>query len=206
MSHSCDTHPTEPEHDPKYRRALWWVFLINAAMFLVEIGAGIASNSTSLLADALDFAGDAGNIGLSLFVLSRSLTARAKASLIKAACMAAFGAWVLGSIVYHLIQGSLPHAPTMGGIAVLALVANVISALLLYAYRSGDSNMMSVWLCTRNDAIGNLLVLAAAGGVWLSGSNLPDLLVALIMVSLALHAAWRIARQARQELPPANKK
>jgi Co/Zn/Cd efflux system component len=167
------------------------------------VGAGLASDSMSLLADSLDFLGDAANYGISLWVLGLALSIRARASMIKAASMAVFGIWVLASTVWHAVVGSLPDASAMGVVGTLALIANVSVAILLYRYRSGDSNMRSVWLCTRNDAIGNLAVLVAALGVFGTGRAWPDLLIAAIMGVLALTSAWQVMRQARSELAPA---
>ena len=202
-AHCChhDQEPSPKQGKPgAYRKVLWIALAVNAAMFIVEIAAGISAGSVSLLADSLDFLGDAANYGISLWVLGMSLAARAKASLLKAASMAGFGVWVLGSTAWQAINGTAPDAPTMGMIGSLALLANLLVAALLYAYREGDSNMRSVWLCTRNDALGNLAVLLAALGVFGTGSAWPDLIVALTMASLALHAAWQVLRQARGEL------
>src|SRR5690606_20122655 len=151
------------------RKVLWVALAVNAAMFLVEVGAGLTAGSMSLLADSLDFLGDAANYGISLWVLGLALSVRARASMIKAWSMAAFGVWVLGSTAWHALTGSVPDAAAMGLVGTLALLANLGVAGLLYRFRSGDSNMRSVWLCTRNDALGNLAVLAAALGVFGTG-------------------------------------
>lgn len=201
-AHCCPPSAPQPNHPQpqNYRRALWIALLVNLAMFIVEIASGLHANSVSLLADSLDFFGDAASYGLSLWVLSMHLSIRAKASLVKAISMAIFGLWILGSALSHLLSGVIPAPETMSMIGVLALLANLGVAWLLYAYRDGDSNMRSVWLCTRNDAIGNLAVILAALGVFGTGSAWPDLLVAAIMASLALHAAWQVIIQARVEL------
>jgi Co/Zn/Cd efflux system component len=197
----CDTNCTaERALNPRYRKVLWAALVINAAMFVVEIAAGVQAGSVSLLADSLDFLGDAANYGISLWVLGMGLAIRAKASLLKAMSMAAFGVWVLGSAIWHTATGVLPNAGTMGIVSVLALAANLSVAGLLYTYREGDSNMRSVWLCTRNDALGNIAVMIAAFGVFGTGKAWPDLAVALIMASLALSSAWQVIRQARSEL------
>ena len=187
---------------PGYARVLWIALVVNALMFLLDVAAGVASGSVSLLADAIDFAGDAGNYALSLAVLSMGLAARAKAALFKAACMLLFGLLVLARAAWGAYAGEAPEPLTMGVVGVLALVANVGVAVLLYAYREGDANMRSVWLCTRNDAIGNLAVLLAALGVFGTGTRWPDLLVAAVMAVLALSAGLSVLRQARQELRP----
>jgi Co/Zn/Cd efflux system component len=207
LSAHCDHHHHHHEEDrfqpPGYRRILWIALAVNAAMFVVEIGAGLAAGSMSLLADSLDFLGDAANYGISLWVLGLALSIRARASLIKAWSMALFGAWVLGSTVWHAFTGTTPDAAAMGLVGSLALLANLGVAFLLYRYRTGDSNMRSVWLCTRNDAIGNLAVLAAAVGVFGTGTAWPDLVVAAIMGTLALSSAWQVIRHAREELAAA---
>jgi Co/Zn/Cd efflux system component len=197
----CNTNCTaERAANPRYRKILWLALVINAAMFGIEIVAGVNGNSVSLLADALDFLGDAANYGISLWVLGTGIALRAKASLLKALSMLAFGIWVLSSTIWHLYSGALPSAETMGAVGMLALIANLSVAAMLYAYREGDSNMRSVWLCTRNDALGNIAVMIAAAGVFGTGKAWPDLVVALIMAGLALSSAWQVIHQARREL------
>ncbi|MDD0844473.1 cation transporter [Pseudomonas sp. Gutcm_11s] len=201
MGAHCCNHDTGPAHnDGRYRRILWIALLVNLAMFAVEIGAGLKAGSVSLLADSLDFLGDSANYAISLWVLGMALTWRARAAQLKAASMLAFGIGVLGAALWHWWQGEVPSAPTMGVVGTLALLANLGVAVLLYAYREGDSNMRSVWLCTRNDALGNLAVLAAALGVFGTGSAWPDLIVASIMATLAISAAIQVLRQADGEL------
>ncbi|MBN8505115.1 MAG: cation transporter [Burkholderiales bacterium] len=185
---------------PRYRRVLWVALFINAAMFGVEVLAGLAAGSVSLLADAVDFFGDAANYGVSLMVLGMAAAARARAALLKGLCMAAFGVFVIGRTLWSLQAGGVPEPLTMGAVGLLALLANVTVAAMLYAWREGDANMRSVWLCSRNDAIGNLAVMAAALGVFGTGSAWPDLLVAAVMAGLALSAARSVLKQARHEL------
>jgi len=200
-AHCCHPEPESgpPRHGP-YRRVLWIALIINVTMFAIEIVSGVRAGSVSLLADSLDFLGDAANYGISLWVLGMSLAVRARASLLKAASMVAFGLWVLGSAVWHAMTSSLPDAGTMGLVGALALAANLSVAVLLYAYREGDSNMRSVWLCTRNDALGNVAVLIAALGVFGTGTAWPDPGVAIVMAALALSSAWQVIRHARVEL------
>lgn len=204
MSAHCCHHDTPSAGSvanlPRYRRILWIALIINAAMFLVEIGAGLQAGSLSLLADAVDFAGDALNYGVSLAVLASALAWRARAALLKALCMMGFGAYVLAAGIWSIWNGGVPQPITMGVVALLALVANVVVAWMLYAFREGDANMRSVWLCSRNDAIGNLAVLLAALGVFGTGSAWPDLLVAGLMAALALQGGWTVLQQARREL------
>ena len=197
-SHSCASRCAEPS--PKYRRALWIALWINAAMFAVEVAGGLQSGSVSLLADSLDFAGDAANYGLSLAVLSMGLAWRARAAMVKGLSMGAFGVFILVKAVWLAASGAIPEPVTMGAIGLLALLANLGVAGLLYAYRDGDANMRSVWLCTRNDAIGNVAVVAAAAGVFGTGSAWPDVAVAVFMATLALWACVTVVRQAWQEL------
>ena len=182
------------------RRALWVVLAINAAMFVTEMIAGVWGQSVALQADALDFLGDSATYAITLIVLGMSLRWRAGAAMIKGLAMGGFGFWVIGMTVYHFIQGSLPSAALMGGIGTLALAANVISAVILFRHRKGDSNMRSVWLCTRNDAIANLAVIAAASGVWMAATGWPDLAVGAVIAVLALSSSIAVLRQARDEL------
>lgn len=186
--------------DPVFRRILWIALISNAAMFLVEIVASQLGDSMSLQADALDFFGDAASYAISLFVLGMALNKRARASLAKGATMAIFGIWVLGSAVYRAVYGSAPEPSIMGGIAILALVVNFSVAFLLYRYREGDSNMQSIWLCSRNDAIGNVAVMIAAVGVMATASRWPDLLVAALIAGLNLSAAFHVIRLALTEM------
>jgi Co/Zn/Cd efflux system component len=186
--------------DPGFRRALWIVLAINAVMFGVEMISGLFAHSVSLQADALDFLGDSANYILTLMVLSMSMRWRSSAALVKGATMGLFGLWVIGQALWNLYYGALPGAFVMGSVGFLALVANVASAGLLYTFRSGNANMRSVWLCSRNDAIGNVAVMLAAGGVFSLGSAWPDLLVALVMAGLALSSSVLIIRQATGEL------
>ena len=200
-SHGCAAPPAS--QSPRYRRVLWVALLINLAMFGVELAGGLQAGSVSLLADAVDFFGDAANYGMSLAVLGLALRWRARAALVKGLSMGAFGVFVLGRAAWSAMAGTVPEPVTMGAIGALALVANVTVAALLYAWREGDANMRSVWLCSRNDAIGNVAVMLAALGVFGTGSGWPDLAVALVMGVLALSAASAVIRQARAELRPA---
>ena len=204
MSASCCSAPACPstQPDPRYRKALGAALVINALMFAVEIGAAWTSGSVSLLADAIDFFGDAGNYAISLAVLGLAAATRARAALFKAACMGAFGAFVLARALWNLQAGVPPEPVTMGAVGLAALTANVGVALMLYRFRGGDANMRSVWLCSRNDAIGNVAVMLAALGVFGTASAWPDLLVAAVMALLALAGATTVIRQARTELRP----
>ena len=194
--------------DGRYRIVLWTVLLINATMFAVEIGAGLAAGSAALQADALDFFADAANYAISLFVLGMALKWRALAALIKGASMGLFGLWVIGTVIWHGVQGTIPGWGTMSVVGALALSANLACLGLLYAWRNGDSNMRSVWICSRNDVLANFAVLAAALGVFGTQTGWPDLVVAAIMASLALHGSWVIIRHAlsdwRSTVPPAS--
>lgn len=195
---SCATD--KPVADRKYRRVLWIALVINAAMFGVEIKGGLSAASVALLADALDFFGDAANYGVSLLVLGLAPVWRSRTALVKGMTMGAYGMFVLGAAIWNLLNGTVPAAVTMGLIGALALIANLIVAVLLYAYRNGDADMQSVWLCTRNDAIGNLAVMLAAFGVFGTGAGWPDIVVAMTMGTLGLSAAYTVIRQARREL------
>ena len=201
MSAPCCDHATDPHRGSEsYRRVLWGVLAINVAMFTVEVAAGLAAGSASLQADALDFLGDAGNYAISLFVVGMALRYRAMAAFLKGATMGVFGMWVLGLTGWHAWHGTLPHAFTMGAVGFAALLANAASFGLLWAYRGGDANMRSAWVCTRNDVLGNLAVLLAALGVFGTGTGWPDVMVAAIMASLALQGAWLVLNQSLAEL------
>ncbi len=203
MSDACVRPPAAPGADKVYRRVLWAVLAINAVGFVVELGAGLLSGSLALQADALDFLGDAANYAIALFVLARSLAWRASAALAKGVAMAGFGLWVLGAAIYNAFVLGLPSAGIMGTVGLFALLANLASAALLYRHREGDSNRRAVWLCTRNDVLGNIAVLVAAGAVATTATRWPDLAVAVIMAGLALGAGLAVIRQARAELRPA---
>lgn len=198
--HDDHCHSHRASTAPGYRRVLWIALAVNALMFAVEVAAGLRSGSVSLLADAIDFFGDAANYGLTLAVLGMGVVWRARAALVKAASMMVFGIAVLVQAVGALANGSTPEALTMGLVGSLALAANVGVAVLLYSFRSGDANMRGVWLCTRNDAIGNLAVMLAALGVFGTGTAWPDLAVAAVMSALSISAGWSVLRQARREL------
>lgn len=189
-----------PVVDKRYRRVLAIALVVNLAMFGVELVGGIGANSASLLADAVDFLGDAGNYALSLFVLGLGPVWRSRTALLKGMTMGAYGVFVLGKAAWSLSAGLVPEPMTMSLISLLALAANGGVGVLLYAYRDGDANMRSVWLCTRNDMIGNGAVLFAALGVFGTGSGLPDIVVAAIMGGLALKAAKSVIAQSRLEL------
>jgi len=205
MSADCCHAVSASEVDPRYRKVLWLALALNAAMFAVEFGASWASGSASLLADSIDFFGDAGNYAISLVVLSMPLAKRARAALFKAGCMGAFGAFVLGRALWSLRTGVAPEPLTMGAVGFAALAVNAAVALMLYRFRSGDANMRSVWVCSRNDALGNMAVMLAAFGVFGTGTAWPDLLVAGVMAVLALSGAWSVLWQARAELSSAPK-
>jgi len=202
MSAHCCTHSaaSPPPVDRRYRRTLWIALILNAVMFVVELGASWTSGSVSLLADSIDFMGDAGNYAISLAVLGMAASSRARAALFKGACMAAFGVFVIGQAIWNLSAGLVPEPMTMGVVGFLAMTVNVGVALMLYRFRSGDANMRSVWLCSRNDALSNVAVMLAALAVFGTGSAWPDLLVAGVMAVLALSSSWSVVRQARGEL------
>jgi Co/Zn/Cd efflux system component len=185
---------------PGYARVLWIALAVNAIMFGVEVATGLRAASVSLLADAIDFFGDAANYALTLSVLSLGQQWRARAALLKAVSMLVFGALVMAKALWAIRSGGAPEPVTMGVVGALALAANLGVAMLLYAFREGDANMRGVWLCTRNDAIGNIAVMLAALGVFGTGSAWPDLGVALVMSALAVAAGWSVMRQARREL------
>lgn len=183
-----------------YKRRLWIVIALNAIMFVVEMSAGHLAQSQALLADALDFIGDALTYGLSLAVIGASIRVRTGAALFKGATLLLMGAWVMGSTLYRVFYLDVPTAEIMGVVGFLALTTNLASVWLLVSYKDGDANVRSVWLCSRNDAIGNVAVMLAALGVWGTTSGWPDLIVAGIMASLFLSSAVQILKQAFSEL------
>lgn len=182
-----------------YRRALWIVIVINATMAMVEMTGGLIGQSVALQADALDFIGDAATYGLSLAVIGRSLKVRSMAAIIKGLSLLLLGLWVLGSTIYRVFVLQLPDPIVMGAIGVLALAANMVSVLILLRFRDGDANVRSVWLCSRNDAIGNFAVVLAATGVFATQTGWPDVVIAGGMAALFLCSATGILRQARRE-------
>jgi Co/Zn/Cd efflux system component len=204
MAGCCSDHhcasTTRDLNSPSWRRALWIALAVNGGMFLAEIVAGVAAGSASLQADALDFLGDAANYAISLGVAGMVLQWRARAALLKGASLGVLGLWVLASTAWHAWAGTLPQAEVMGVVGLLALLANAGVALMLYRFRGGDANMRSVWICSRNDAIGNIAVLLAAAGVFGTGTGWPDLIVATIMAVLGISGGWQIVRQAAGEL------
>jgi cation diffusion facilitator family transporter len=203
MSCCADVHCSGPDAKPpdrRYRRVLWIALGINATLFIVEIVAGLTAASVSLQADALDFLADTANYGISLFVIGMALRYRATAALAKGTTMGVFGLWVMGTTLWHAWHETLPEATVMGAIGIVALIANGVCFALLWTSRKGDSNMRAVWVCSRNDVIGNLAVLLAALGVFGTGTRWPDVIVAAVMACLALQGAWQVIRAALTEL------
>lgn len=200
MSSCCEAPVLDAATSRAYRRVLWLALIINATMFAIELTGAFLSRSVALQADAVDFLGDAANYGLSLAVVGMHLRWRARAALVKGLSMGAFGIWVLATTVFRILEGGAPDASVISAVGTLALVANVTVAVMLFKYREGDANMRSVWLCTRNDAIANIAVIAAGGGVWLSGSFWPDVAVGIGIAMLALTASIDVLRRALDEL------
>ena len=197
---SCASDKADTLNDPRWRRALWIALVINGGMFAIEIIAGVTGGSKALQADALDFFGDAANYAISLGVAGMAITWRARAAMLKGATLALLGLYVLLAAGWGALNGAVPHAEVMGVVGVAALIANVVVAVMLYRFRSGDANMRSVWICSRNDAIGNIAVVLAALGVFGLNSAWPDLAVAALMAVLGLSGGFQIMRQARAEL------
>lgn len=187
-------------NNPRWRRALWIALGVNLAMFCVEMAAGVSADSRSLQADALDFLGDSANYAISLMVAGMALAWRARAALIKGLTLLGFGGWVAFTALVAFFGGAAPEPGVMGTVGLVALVANIGVALMLYRYRTGDANMRSVWICSRNDALGNVAVMLAALGVFGTGSAWPDLVVAVLMAGLAISGGVQIVRQAAGEM------
>lgn len=195
----CSGDVTFDGVDARYKRVLWAVIALNAVMFAVEMSAGVLAQSQALQADALDFFGDTLTYGISLAVIGLSIRARAAAAMVKGVSLALMGLWVVGSTVWHTIMIGTPRAEIMGVVGFLALASNVTSVLLLMKFKDGDANVRSVWLCSRNDAIGNVAVMFAAAGVWGTATGWPDIAVAAVLAGLFLQSAIKILRQARNE-------
>jgi Co/Zn/Cd efflux system component len=195
---ACGT--TATLNDPRWRMALWIALGVNAGMFAVEMAAGAAADSRALQADALDFLGDAANYAISLLVAGMALAWRARAALAKGLTLIGLGGWVMITAVLAALGGAAPEPELMGIIGALALAANTGVAIMLFRFRTGDANMRSVWICSRNDAIGNIAVIAAALGVFGTGTAWPDLIVAAILALLGISGGIQIVRQARLEL------
>lgn len=189
--------------DRGWRRVLWIALLVNGGFFIGEIIAGAAAGSAALQADALDFLGDSANYAISLGVAGMALAWRSRAALWKGCTMLAFAAWVLANTAWHTYAGTLPGAGVMGAVGLAALLANGGVAAMLWRHRGGDANRRSAWICARNDAVGNLIVLLAAAGVFSIHTVWPDVIVAAIMGALGLQGGWQIVRGALAELRPA---
>jgi Co/Zn/Cd efflux system component len=200
MSASCGHDHTFDGMDPVYKRRLIIVIAINAVMFIAEMAAGQLAGSQALQADSMDFFADALTYGISLAVIGSTLAIRARAALFKGISLAVIALWVSGSTIWHVIFLNEPRGEIIGIIGLLALAANVVSVLLLMRYKDGDANIRSVWLCSRNDAIGNVMVIGAGLAVWGSGTPWPDLVVAIIMAALFLSSAFQILRQSIAEM------
>jgi Co/Zn/Cd efflux system component len=196
----CAAAQNGPVAESGYRRILWIALIGNALMFFVETIGGLTAQSTSLMADAIDFFGDSLSFAVSLFVLSMALIWRARVALLKGFFMAGYGVAILALTAWNMQRGVVPEAATMSMIGIAAFIVNLGVALLLYRYRTGDANMRSVWLCSRNDALSNLAIVAAAAGVFGTGTAWPDIIVAVIMATLGLTAGLTVIRQARAEI------
>ncbi|MFZ7267231.1 cation transporter [Avibacterium avium] len=197
---SCCSSNQPIHQSPKYKKALWIVLILNLSMFFVEIVMGIKSGSTSLLSDSLDFLGDSANHLISLIVLPMALSYRAKASMVKGLTMGVFGLFILITTIYRAFYGEIPSYSEMSIVGFLALLVNVSALLILLKFRDGDSNVRSVWVCSRNDAIGNVAVILAGIAVYFFQSKYPDLIVAFILAFLALQASQEIIKRAWVEV------
>lgn len=204
MSDSCShDHNHTIEYDPNntaFKRVLWVCLVLNFGMFFVEIIYGVLAHSLSLRADAIDFLGDGTNYFVTLFILNSAIQTKARVSLVKATFMIGFGGWILAEAGMRFFSQQVPESSIMSWVGILALFVNAFCALLLFKFKDGDSNMQSIWLCSRNDSIGNVAVIVAAGAVYLLGNQWPDLVVAIFMAALAVHSGFQIIRSARNEL------
>ncbi len=196
----CSTTPVFEGLSADYKRRLWAVIALNAGMFIVEIAAGAFAGSRALQADALDFFADAATYGISLAVIGAPLAIRSRAAFAKGLSLTAMSLWVFDSTAYHVVVLGVPKAEVMGVVGAMALAANLASVFILASYKDGDANVRSVWLCSRNDAIGNIAVMIAAFGVWGTATRWPDLIVAAGMAGLFLTSSIQIVRQSWKEL------
>lgn len=192
------------EVNKNFKKALWVALILNFSMFILENFQGILSHSLSLRADAIDFLGDSVNYFVTLFVLNSAIRKKAAVSFAKALFMFGFGVWVLIEAVIRFNSNTIPDSFTMSWVGILALAVNASVAFILYKFRDGDSNMQSVWLCSRNDAIGNLAVVLASVGVYYFHSKWPDLIVALFMASLSVSASFKVFMLVKQEFRDSN--
>lgn len=196
-----DELPKDATHiTPAYKRALWIVILLNAGYGIAEMVGGFLAGSQALKADALDFLGDGSITFFGLLAIGWSLMWRARAALLQGIFLALLGAGVAANTIYRLFVLQTPESELMGILGFIALVINITAALVLIPHRSGDSNVRAVWLFSRNDAIGNLFVVIAAGLVAWTGTSWPDLIAAGIIAALFLHSSWSIIRDARNDL------
>ncbi len=204
MKECCShDHSHDLKFDPKniaFKKVLWIALILNLSMFFVEVIFGVLSHSLSLRADAIDFLGDSASYFISLFVINSAVTTKAKVSMGKALFMIVFGGWILVEAAMRFFSHQVPESFTMSWVGAMALIVNGICAYLLFKFKDGDSNMQSVWLCSRNDAIGNLGVMLASLGVFWWGTQWPDLVVAILMASLAVQSGFQVLRSARNEL------
>ncbi len=203
MMNANNTNASNTDDDIKsnaFRKVLWWALIINLSLCIIEINASIRIHSISLLADAIDFGGDSLNYAISLVVLNISSVWSSRSAIIKALCMFSFGVFVLVKAYWEFIGNTQPQPFVMGGIAILALCANFSVAMMLYKFKNGNSNMQSVWLCSRNDIVANIAIIFAAIITFYTKNNWADLIVALIMASLAITSSFTIIKLARKEL------
>lgn len=199
MKTCCEIRMDLPAHQ---RRVLQIVLWLNAVMFLAEFGAGLAAHSTALFADSVDMLGDAVVYGFSLYAIARGTVWRARVALLKGLVMAAFAVGVLMEVTHKLVAGVVPTADVMSIVGLLALAANALCLILLSRHRGDDMNMQSAWLCSRNDVIANGSVLFAAGGVALTRSGWPDIVVGLAIAGMFASSAMGVIRDARRHLHP----
>jgi cation diffusion facilitator family transporter len=195
-----DGSPAPSHVTPAYKRALWTVVVLNVGYGAVEFTGGLLADSQALKADALDFFGDGFITLLGLVAVGWSLAWRARSALLQGLFLGALGFGVLMSTGYQLLVGGEPEAGLMGGFAFVALIVNLAAAAVLVPHRTGDANARAVWLFSRNDAIGNVAVIGAAGLVAWTGTAWPDYAVALVMAGLFINSAWSIVRDARRDL------
>lgn len=197
----CEADTARAGVDPAYRRALWIVVLLNLGFGVIELAGGYLAGSQALKADSLDFIGDGSITLVGLLALGWAAAARSRTALIQGLFLATLGLGVIGTAIWRAFNAIPPEADLMGGIGVVALVVNIMAALVLARFRDqGDATARAIWLFSRNDALANVAVIIAAGLVAWTGEAWPDLVVAGVIALLFLHSAYDIVRDAIGEM------
>lgn len=197
---NCDITPVDTETTHKLKLVLWVVFALNLGMFIIEFFFGLQARSSALMADSLDMFADAFVYGISLFVLNKGHFQQAKASMLKGGLMVALGLFVLAENIYKIIYPVLPSAEIISTLGLLALIANVICVVLLLKYRDKSLNVKSAWICSRNDAFGNIAVIIAGLLVAKFSSQWPDIIIGFGLAFVVIKSSFQIIASSKDEL------